>query len=316
MQIFLQHLRRFSLLGTPSSMQGSLSLQVIFSSRFSKTLDGKAACQSKVSGHQSLNTIPAQPLVSLSSFSEELGDFIYHSIFGIEVDIEAFFSPTHLFLATGNILVILPPIYKAFRTNNFPSELKGQFPYWYSLTMLTSLLMYFSQFAHPFREPIAIYEVIHRSDPAIVDYTEFARDEVGVLGFIIMTIFFITPILLISVRWKLAPGSILFFTSFTSAAISSQEPFFQFVLVGISTGLLLELANFFIPFHELTQFQFWTMAFLSPILFTGIYYIILDVTIGILWSFHLISGTIVVSGLVGILAAFVVWPPQQDIINT
>src|SRR5205823_2058256 len=44
-----------------------------------------------------------------------VGDLIWHSLFGFEVDTEALLSPSHLLLATGIALMITGPLRAAWR---------------------------------------------------------------------------------------------------------------------------------------------------------------------------------------------------------
>ena len=45
-----------------------------------------------------------------------VGDFIWHSLFGMEVNTEALLSPTHLMLATGGLLLTSTPARVAWRS--------------------------------------------------------------------------------------------------------------------------------------------------------------------------------------------------------
>ncbi|MGH8613893.1 MAG: TolB family protein [Gammaproteobacteria bacterium] len=83
-----------------------------------------------------------------------LGDLIWHELFGFEHDLEALFSPTHLVLALGGTLMIAGPFRSAWQRPDTPSapSLATQWPMLLSLTLLLSILTFFTQFAHPFVE--------------------------------------------------------------------------------------------------------------------------------------------------------------------
>jgi hypothetical protein len=85
-----------------------------------------------------------------------VGDMIWHQVFGIEANIEALLSPTHLFLAVGSALIVTGPLRAAWlrspaRTTSLPALL----PALVAAALLLSLLMYFIAYASPTGEVIA-----------------------------------------------------------------------------------------------------------------------------------------------------------------
>ncbi len=82
------------------------------------------------------------------------GDLIWHELFGFEHDLEALLSPTHLVLALGGTLMIAGRFRSAWQRDDHPSapSLATQWPMLLSLTLLLSIMTFFTQFAHPFVE--------------------------------------------------------------------------------------------------------------------------------------------------------------------
>jgi Tol biopolymer transport system component len=84
-------------------------------------------------------------------------DFFWHALFGVEVDLETLLSPAHLLLATSGALMISGPTRAAW-DRLVPGEAYGWKdlgPLILSMTLLLSLLTFFTQFAHPVSEPYA-----------------------------------------------------------------------------------------------------------------------------------------------------------------
>lgn len=69
-----------------------------------------------------------------------VGDMIWHMLFGIEVDVEALLSPTHLLLATGIMLIVSGPLRATWRRPDAESvqHWVSQFPMLISLTLTLS----------------------------------------------------------------------------------------------------------------------------------------------------------------------------------
>lgn len=83
-------------------------------------------------------------------------DFLWHTLFGVEVDIEALLSPTHLLLATSGVLMVSGPIRSAWSRPS-PAEARGWRalgPLVLSTMLLLSILTFFTQFAHPIGHPL------------------------------------------------------------------------------------------------------------------------------------------------------------------
>ncbi len=81
-----------------------------------------------------------------------IGDLIWHQIFGIEADIEALLSPTHLVLLTGGLLMAAGPIASTFRRTG-----DAQKPTWSSVGsviaavgFMLSVLQFFLMYLSPY----------------------------------------------------------------------------------------------------------------------------------------------------------------------
>src|SRR3954453_24176867 len=81
-----------------------------------------------------------------------VGDGIWHPVFGIEVNLEALLSPTHLLLFTGGFLMAAYPV-RAARADG--SEVAPGWSAWWpqaiTLTLLTALVGFFTMYVSAFR---------------------------------------------------------------------------------------------------------------------------------------------------------------------
>ncbi len=81
-----------------------------------------------------------------------VGDMIWHIVFGIERNLEALLSPTHLMLATGIAMIVSGPLRAAWHRSHSQGW-AGLAPMLISLTFLLSLFSFMTQFAHPITQP-------------------------------------------------------------------------------------------------------------------------------------------------------------------
>ena len=83
-------------------------------------------------------------------FAGGVGDLLWHTVFGIEEDLEALLSPTHLIFATGGSLMAVGPFLASWRRPRSGWAVAGlvivaTFAVW-------SLVTFMTQFLHPLVE--------------------------------------------------------------------------------------------------------------------------------------------------------------------
>jgi TolB protein len=113
-------------------------------------------------GHPLGRALPKGYLLSLIGVAlfllGGLLDLLWHAAFGIELDLEALLSPTHLLLATSGVLMVSGPI-RALVSRMQMGEVfngwKALGPLVLCATFILSILTFFTQFAHPIGYPMA-----------------------------------------------------------------------------------------------------------------------------------------------------------------
>lgn len=97
-------------------------------------------------------TTSSDPLV-LAGFvtfgAAGVGDAIWHTIFGVEEDVAALLSPTHLALMIGGLLLITGPL-RGEASRTLGRSWRGAVPPVAAITLSLSLVAFFLQFASPF----------------------------------------------------------------------------------------------------------------------------------------------------------------------
>lgn len=77
-----------------------------------------------------------------------LGDLVWHVAFGIEENIDALLSPTHLVLAASGFLMVFGPVRSAW-SKGPPASFPRWLPWVTALTMGLAILGAFTQYVHP-----------------------------------------------------------------------------------------------------------------------------------------------------------------------
>jgi hypothetical protein len=127
-----------------------------------------------------------------------VGDGIWHTLVGIEVDIEGLISPTHLMLMTGGLLMVTLPIRAALaRTDDRASKTVLA-----SLTFAVGVTAFFLMYLSPFNE----WWVYTRAYQPNTDVGNLAV-QTGMARILVTTVLYIGPFLWAARRWSLPFGT-------------------------------------------------------------------------------------------------------------
>lgn len=242
-----------------------------------------------------------------------LGDLVWHVLFGVESNVEALLSPTHLLLATAGGIVVTGPLRAAWRRPDPPSTWRRGGPVVLSLTYLLALATFFLQFAHPIERPAAALgnrptavslPVVAPDPPLLLAQggLDAARllQSFGVAATLLQAIV-LTGIVLVAVRrWgpSLPPGAMTFLLGVDALAMAAMRDQLRLVPAFLVAGLLADLVLQTLrpcPCHPI---RFRLFASALPALWTAALF---AGAAPLWWSTHLWTGTIVLAGLAGYL---------------
>ena len=257
-------------------------------------------------------------------FLSGVGDQIWHALWGIERDLEAFLSPTHLMLVIGMTLLVSSP-FRAMWSDPRPRQTSflALLPAIWSLGLTVLMLSLISD-----------YIIIFASDLPTISQDEFAsqfpgtapgplldvfsaRFQVqGLTMLYLTTLLLMGPVLLALRRWRLPFGSI---TCIWTLVVASDLVAYQYnrgwTLVAVVLGGLV--ADYLVlrlrPSGErVTMFR--TFAFLAPAALWTIYFLVLAIAYHIGWPIELAVGTTVIASLMTLILAYVMIPtPVRDL---
>ncbi len=244
-----------------------------------------------------------------------VGDLIWHTLFGIEANVEALLSPTHLLLALGGIFAVTGPLRAAWHRRELPRSLAAHLPMLLSVLYMFSLLAFFTQYAHPFGETLA----------ARGNGQGFSNQALGVTSILLQSAILMGFVLLIVRRFKLPFGSLMLLLTFNTALVvlmrdnaytdqniaTGALPMIGVALLaGLAGDVLIAWLN---PSVERPA-AFRTFAFVFPFILYALYFGALALFGGgIAWTIHLWAGAIVLAGVVGFLLSYAFIPPQMEL---
>ncbi len=235
-----------------------------------------------------------------------IGDLIWHSVFGIEADIEALLSPTHLILATGLTLMMSSNLVVWWHTASAVDDkprLTDQLPMLLSLAFILSLFTFMTQFAHPIEPWAAVPR------PGSMAST---TQSLAVAGYLLQSTLMLGTILLMLRRAKPAMGAFTILLTLNILAMALMRDGVVYVLAGVASGIVADLLA--LHLYPLTDNRkaLRIFAFAVPATFFTAYFVIMAFSSGIWWSIHMWAGSIVMAGFVGLLLSLVALPFEGE----
>ncbi|MCA9914571.1 MAG: hypothetical protein KC496_14565 [Anaerolineae bacterium] len=131
------------------------------------------------------------------------GDMLWHTAFGIEENLEALMSPTHLLLGMGAFLIAGTPFRSAWQRRDAVQGWKDLLPMIVSAIGMLSILTFFTQYTY---FTIDTTGLIGRRPYGL----RGLEDIFGIMAFLMPSAFITGFLLLMLRRWRLPFGSITF----------------------------------------------------------------------------------------------------------
>ena len=234
-----------------------------------------------------------------------VGDVLWHTFFGIEKDVDALWSPTHILLACGVWLMVGGPFRAAWQRQAPAVARWHQYlPLLLSLTWMLSACTFMTQLAHP-----VVYLWGGGRHPGAHGWLWQA---LGVVGMLWDTALLLGFVLLTIRRWVLPAGALSLVIGLNAVAMGflhrGDYPFF-FVAARAIAGLGVEVVYAWLQPSVQRPGAWRLFACIVPAWLTMLHFGALGLTVGVWWSVHLWAGTIVLTGLGGLLVSLLLAPP-------
>ncbi len=238
-----------------------------------------------------------------------LVDMLWHILFGVESDLEALLSPTHLVLALGGSLMVTGPLRAALHraADGAPGWL-ARLPMVLSLTLFLSLLTFFTEYASPYGSTW----VATADRPAAGRV--FVHQAIGLTTILFGSALLMGPVLVVVRRRPLPAGGLTLILLLNTTLMTVIHDKFlatgpgPLVLAAAGAGLASDLLSWRLRPSEDRVHALRVYAFITPALLYLGYFLAVRLTVGIWWSVHLWTGTIVLAGIVGWLLSYLLVP--------
>ncbi|MBV8160634.1 MAG: hypothetical protein JO265_06890 [Acidimicrobiia bacterium] len=232
-----------------------------------------------------------------------VGDFGWHTLFGIERNVAALLSPTHLLLMTGGALMVTAPVRDAWNERWDSRARWAEFwPVVGSLTLTTALVLFFLQYLSPFRAAIVVQPVT----TAFRSLNETA--EVRTIGSVLVTTVVLVGVMLFMLRrWRPPVGTFTILFGVPAVAMSGLDSFgrLPLALCAVVGGLVADImVEADIPLR-------W-IATAVPSAAWLPYFIVFKVAYDLPWTVHLWLGTVFLAALTGIGLSLLADPPRVE----
>jgi hypothetical protein len=247
-----------------------------------------------------------------------VGDMAWHLAFGIERDIAALLSPTHLGLFLGAFLIVTTPLRSAWADPalEWAAGLARLLPAVASLALAGTLTAFMFQYLHPVDENVVSlgHELSLRLDYSPFQYPEVYRlgIQAGVSGFVISTALLFGPVLFLLRRWRPPTGAAALLLGVQCVAMQAVTGFADagLVVLGLLGAAAVEcLLALFRP-SPVRRWRLRAFCAAAPVAFWAVYFGGVGVhDRGLGWKPEVWGGALAWSGLTLLALAMVMFPP-------
>jgi hypothetical protein len=229
-----------------------------------------------------------------------LGDLAWHEIFGVELDLDAAFSPTHILLVVAVTLIVTGPLRASWHRNKEAHGPAEWLPIAVSVGYTLSVFTVITQWLHPFVQPWAGQDLAQATG---------SNEGLAVAGVWVQTGLLMGVVLVALRRWSLPFGSLTLIFTLNALLLSFMRDQYRFILVALVAGVVADLLVMWLRPSVSRPLALHTFAFLVPVVLFALYFLLIILTEGIAWSVHVWTGTVVTAGVVGLLLSYVLVPP-------
>lgn len=232
-------------------------------------------------------------------------DLIWHTLLGIEVNIDALLSPPHLLIGLGAFMLVSGPLVADWARPSARIPLTGLLSAVYTLAIIN----FFTNYVHPVATPLADLTTSRQLLAGVRSDVVYQMHALGVASFLIQSALVCGLILLLLRRWQLPIGAVTLIMTLSVGLIATSSDFYQLIGPAAAAGVVGDLLLVALrpSLARLWAVRLW--ALLLPLAFFGFQLAILAGERGLAWTMNMWSGATFLAALAGVLVSFLVFPP-------
>jgi hypothetical protein len=266
------------------------------------------AARTRTAGRPGLAAFPAGyglAVVGVMVFAVGgVGDLLWHTIFGIEQDVQALFSPTHLLLFAGMALMLSTPLRAAWTdpAGDTAPGYRRFLPVVASAALTTVLVAGSFMYWAAFTQTVGADFLDQYNEHALLD---------GVASVLATNLILLAPLLLLARRWRLPFGTATTIYGGVGVLIGAVDAFDHpaMLVAAVVAGLVVDGLLHLLRPSPARPRRFWAAGALVPLATWSVYFAAVARTAGIGWSAELWTGTIAWACLLGLVLSILMLPP-------
>jgi hypothetical protein len=243
-----------------------------------------------------------------------IGDFAWHEIFGIEANLEALLSPTHLMLMTGGVILVSGVLREAWMTADpwrdpaAPTFVEFV-PILMSLLLTTAVVSFFTMYLSAWSN----YTIVDRPEwfRGLRDVAE-QREIVGIAGLLFTNALVMLPLLLVLRRWRTPTGTFTVFITMLAVGIQGIRGFerWAYVIPALFGGVVADALVLWLRPSTTRLREVRVVAAGVPLAMWTFYFCVHYVSWGIGWAPELVVGSIFLATLSGLALSLLAFPME------
>ena len=230
-----------------------------------------------------------------------VGDMTWHVLFGVEQNIDALFSPTHLAAMVCIGMAFAGPLRAIFQRPKAPSGFGEGL-------LLTLAVATFLVFIVNVSQNASLYVNFW---PTTTPVGENEGQLLAVLAFVFQAMLFTGLTLYVLRRFPLPIGYATIVLTLTAIPLSTMRGHYLMIPISLVAGILVDTGYFFQKPSLQRPTQFRLYAVVAAATLYAVYMLTLVFTMTVVWSVHMAIGSVIVVGILGWLLSYLVLPGQQ-----
>lgn len=240
----------------------------------------------------------ALPLMALDG----LADMTWHLLFGVEQNLDALFSPTHL---TGIILIGMMasgPLYSMYVRRVVPVNFSDYF------LLATAVLLPYMLLVNVLQPFSVFVQIWPTTTPRDFD----AGQAAAIAGMAVHTALFTFFALHLTRFWKIQFGMFTYILGVVAISLSIMKQEWFTIPVFVLGGLIIDLAYWYLKPSATRILQLRIFAVIAASAPYAVYMIWVSATMPVVWTAHMLIGSVYVLMMLGWGLSYLAYPPRRS----